>query len=255
MAYDLQKGNLWKRISAGMFDGIVAVILTFAVAWLLSLLLGYNGQSEALDRYYAQYEQQYGVTFDISLDAYEAMTEQERQNYDAAFTALSKDPDAAKTYQIVMNLSLVIITLGILGATVLLELIVPLLLGEGRTLGKKIFGLCVVHAEGIRVSGLQLFVRTVLGKFTIETMVPVYILLMLFWGITDLSGTLALMGLLVAQIVIVAVSKTHSLIHDLLAGTVVADYGSQRIFGSREELIAYQKAIAAQRAKPQNDCV
>ena len=251
MAYELQKGNLWKRISAGMFDSILTGILAVAVACLLSFLLGYNGQNEKLDGYYAQYEQQYGVTFDISAEAYEGMTDQQRQDYDAAFAAMSNDPEVTGTYQLVMNLSLVIITLGILGAIVVWELVIPLLLGEGRTLGKKIFGLCVIHTEGIRMNRMQLFIRTVLGKFTVETMVPVYILLMLFWGITDLTGTLVLLGLPVAQFVSMAVTRTNSMIHDLLAGTVVVDYESQRIFGSREELIAYQKTVAADRAKRQ----
>ena len=251
MANDLQKGNLWKRISAGMFDSILTGILAVAIACLLSLLLGYNRQSDALDAHYAAYEQQFGVTFDISLDAYDAMTQEQRQNYDAAYAAMSQDPEVTKTYQLVLNLYLVIITLGTLSAIVLLELVVPLWLKEGRTLGKKIFGLCVIHAEGIRMNKMQLFVRTVLGKFTVETMIPIYILLMLFWGITDLTGTLVLLAIPVAQCVIMAVTRTNSLIHDLLAGTVVVDYASQMIFGSREELIEYQKAIAAERARRQ----
>ena len=86
---------------------------------------------------------------------------------------------------------------------------------------------------------------------TEETMIPIYILLMLFWGITDLTGTLVLLAIPVAQCVIMAVTRTNSLIHDLLAGTVVVDYASQMIFGSREELIEYQKAIAAERARRQ----
>ena len=251
MANDLQKGNLWKRISAGMFDSILTGILAVAIACLLSLLLGYNTQSDALDAHYAKYEQAYGVTFDISLEAYDAMTDEQRQNYDAAYAEMAKDPEVTKAYQLVLNLSLVIITLGTLSAIVLLELVVPLWLKEGRTLGKKIFGLCVIHTEGIRMNKMQLFVRTILGKFTVETMIPIYILLMLFWGITDLTGTLVLLAIPVAQLVIMAVTHTNSLIHDLLAGTVVVDYASQMIFGSREELIEYQKAIAAERARRQ----
>ena len=98
---------------------------------------------------------------------------------------------------------------------------------------------------------MQLFVRTVLGKFTVETMIPIYILLLLFWGITDLTGTLVLLAIPVAQCVIMAVTRTNSLIHDLLAGTVVVDFSSQRIFASTEALVEYQKRIAAERAARQ----
>ena len=41
------------------------------------------------------------------------------------------------------------------------------------------------------------------------------------------------------------------LLHDLMTGTVVADYGSQKIFKSTEDLIAYQKMLAADRARRQ----
>jgi uncharacterized RDD family membrane protein YckC len=251
MANDLQKGNLWKRISAGIFDWILTGILAVGIACLLSLLLNYNDYSQSLDQTYAKYEAEYGVTFEISAEQYQSMTDQHRLNYDAAYDALIQDPEAIQSYNMVLNLSMVIITLGILLALVALEFVVPLLLGEGRTLGKKIFGLCLVRTDGVRMNHMQLFVRTILGKFTIETMIPVYILLMLFWGIADLSGTVLLIGLLIAQCVIMAVTRTNSLLHDLLAGTAVVDFASQTIFRTTQDLIDYQKRIAADRAARQ----
>ena len=80
---------------------------------------------------------------------------------------------------------------------------------------------------------------------------PVYILLMLFWGTLDLTGTLILAGLLVGQCVCVAVTRNNSAIHDLLAGTAVVDMASQTIFRSTGELIDYQKKLAAERAARQ----
>lgn len=251
MAYNLQKANLWKRISAGMFDGILTGILAIGIACLLALVLNYDGHNQTLDRAYGEYEAAYGVTFDISQEAYESMSAQQRQQYDAAYEMLIRDPEVNKAYNMVLNLSMVIITLGILLAHVVLEYVVPMLLGEGRTLGKKIFGLCLMRTDGVKMNNMQLFVRSILGKFTVETMVPVYILLMLFWGITDLSGTLLLLALAIAQCVIMAMTQTNSLLHDLLAGTVVVDYSSQMIFRSTEELIAYQKKVAADRASRQ----
>ena len=47
-------------------------------------------------------------------------------------------------------------------------------------------------------------------------------------------------------------TRNHSLLHDLMAGTVVVDYASQKIFQSTEDLIAYQKKIAAERAARQD---
>ena len=40
MAHDIQKADLWKRIAAWMFDGILTGILAVGIACLLSVLLG-----------------------------------------------------------------------------------------------------------------------------------------------------------------------------------------------------------------------
>lgn len=251
MAYDLQKGNLWKRISAGMFDGILTGILAVGIGCLLSLLLNYNGHSQVLDQAYAEYEEAFGVTFDISLEAYEGMTDQQRQTYDAAYEALIQDPEVTRAYNMVLNLSMVIITLGILLAMVVLEYVVPLLLGEGRTLGKKVFGLCLMRTDGVKMNSMQLFIRTILGKFTIETMIPVYILMMIFFSGIGIAGTLALLAIGVIQVVLLVATRNNSQIHDLVAGTIVVDVASQTIFRDTEELVAYTKRIHAERAARQ----
>lgn len=251
MVNDLQKANLWKRIAAWMFDVILTGTLVVGFIFLLSLLLGYDGYSTTLENAYARYEGEYAITFDISQEEYLAMSEAELQNYDAAYAALTADEEAMHAYNMMLNLTMVMTTGGILLAMLITDLIVPLLFGNGQTLGKKIFGLGVIRTDGVKMNNMQLFVRTILGKFTIETMIPVYILMMLFWGIAGLNGTLLLVGLLIAQIVIMAVTRIDSLIHDLLAGTVVVDISSQMIFRSTEDLVAYQKKIAAERAARQ----
>lgn len=252
MVYDLQKGSLWKRFAAWMFDGILTAVLAVGAAFLLSALLGYDGYSQAVDQAYAQYETQYGVTFQITQEEYAAMTDPQRQQYDAAYEALIADSDAMYAYSMMLNLTLVITSISILAAVMVWEFLVPLLLGNGQTLGKKIFSLCLVRSDGVRVNNMQLFTRALLGKFTIETMIPVVILLMLFWGTLDLTGTAILVVLLAAQCAVLGCTKTNALIHDLLAGTAVADFSSQMIFSSTEDLIAYQKKIHAERAARQD---
>ena len=251
MVCDLQKGSLWKRTAAWVFDGIIVIALAVGLGFLLSVALGYDGYSEALNGAYARYEEEYGIVFDISQEAYAAMTDTQRQNYDAAYSALIADEAAMHAYNMMVNLMLVITSSGILLATVLWELLLPLWFGNGQTLGKKIFGLCLIRNDGVKLNNMQLFTRTILGKFTIETMIPVYILLMIFWGTAGIGGTMILFALLIGQLVCVAVSRTNSAIHDLLAGTVVVDLASQMIFRTTEDLIAYQKKAAAERAARQ----
>jgi len=247
MNYDLQKAGMWKRAAAWMFDGILLGILAVAFAFVLSGLLGYDGYSDAVDRAYAEYETEYGVVFEITQEEYLAMTDTQRQNYDAAYQALTADEDAMYAYNMVLNLTLIVTTVGILLAFLFWEFLIPLLLGNGQTLGKKIFGLGLIRNDGVRLNALQLFTRTVLGKYTVETMIPVYILLMIFWGTMGLAGTVILLVILVVQILSLAMTRTHSAIHDLMAGTVVVDIASQMIFHSTEELMAFQKQLHAER--------
>ncbi len=251
MGYSFQKASLWKRAAAWMFDAILTALLAVGCGFLLSLLLGYNGYSEALDQAYAKYGAEYGVSFEITEEEYLAMPEAARQNYDDACRALNADGEAMHAFRMMLSLSLVITTLGILIAVLVWEFFIPLLFGNGQTLGKKIFSLCVIRTDGVKINNLQLFARAVLGKFTIETMIPVYIVLMLFWGLMDVTGTIVLLALLIAQVVILAVTRTNSLLHDLLAGTAVADISSQMIFPTTQALIEYQKKVAAEQAARQ----
>lgn len=248
MEHDLQKASLWKRISAGIFDGMLTAMLAVGIAFLLSLVFNYDGHNAQMNAAYNKYETQYGVTFDISAEQYTAMTEEERASYDAAYEALIADEEAMQTYSLVVNLMLMMTSVGILLGIVLMEFVVPLCFGNGQTLGKKIFGLCLMRTDSVKLNTMQLFTRTVLGKFAIETMIPVYILLLVFFGSADLFSLLLLAAIAIAQVIIIAVTRNNSLLHDLLAGTVVVDYASQRIFTSTQDLIEYQKRVAAERA-------
>lgn len=251
MTNDIQKASLWKRFAAGILDGILLAVLATGVAFLLGAFLGYDGYNTTLNESYAYYEEQYGISFQITGEEYEALSPQEKETYDKAYDTLIHDEEAMKAYNMVLNLSLLITTGGILVACLLLEFVVPMLMGNGQTLGKKVFGLGVVRVDGVRTTPLQMFVRTVLGKFTIETMIPVYVVLMLFFNVTGLGGTLLLGALLVAQILIMALNRNNSLIHDLLAGTVVVDVASQMIFRDTQDLIDYKKKLSREQSNRQ----
>ena len=248
MAVDLQKAGMWKRMAAWMLDTILLVVLAVGMGALVALLLGYDAHSEALSSAYDRYEAEYGVVLDISQQEYLELTEQQRQQYDAAYKALTADESVIYTYNVVINQTLLMISLGLLLSTLALEFVIPLWLGNGQTVGKKIFALGVIRTDGVRLTALQLFVRTLLGKFTLEIMLPVYLAIMAFFGIVGLPGTLVLLGLALAQLILLAVTANNSVIHDLLAGTVVVDIASQQIFKSTDDLIAYTKWIHAEQA-------
>ena len=247
MTCDIQKAGLWKRIAAGMLDGILLAILAAGVAFLLGAFLGYDGYTTTWNESCAYYEEQYNTSFQISEEQYLALSPEEKENYENAYEALIQDEAAVKAYNMMRSMPLLIITGGILVACLLLEFALPMFFGNGQTVGKKVFGLGVVRVDSVRTTSLQMFVRTVLGKFTVEIMIPVYVVHMIIFNTTGLEiGTLLLGALLVAQILIMALSANNYLIHDLLAGTVAVDFSSQKIFADTEALIAYKKKAAAE---------
>lgn len=248
MEHALQKASLGKRIAAGILDGILICILATGFAFLLSVLLGYDGYNQTLKDGYSRYETQYGVSFDIPR---EELSDADREKWDAAYKALSQDEEVIQAYNVVLNLTLVIASVAILLSVLAWEFAVPLLLHNGQTVGKKVFSLGLVRVDGVQVTNLQLMVRALLGKFAVEIMIPVFVILMVFWGISGLIGPIVLLALLVAQAICLCVSKTNALLHDQMAGTAVVDISSQRIFRSTEDLIAYQKQVAAERAARQ----
>lgn len=251
MVTDLQKASLWKRISAGLFDLILLAMLAVGMATLLSMVFGYNTHSQNLEDAYSRYEAQYGVEFRMSQAEFDALPQEQKDNYNAAYDALIADDEVVYTYNMVLNLTLLITTFGILAALLLLEFVVPLLLKNGQTLGKKIFGVALMRADGVKVKPVQMFIRTVLGKFAIEIMIPVYILMMIFFNSIGIIAMAVLGGILVAELLTLVLSRTNNLIHDSIAVTVAVDMASQRIFDTPDEKIEYIKRLHAEEASRQ----
>ena len=248
MITDLQKAGMWKRISAALFDGILLVVVAVAAALALSALTGYDEYNDAVSAAYEHYEQQFGINFEVTQEEYNAFSEEKRANYDEAYRQLCADKDAMYAYNMVINLTMLISSLGILLGFLVIEFIFPLLLGDGRTLGKKIFGLALMRTDSIRITAPLLFIRTILGKYTIETMVPVLIVVMILFNMAGLEAVIALGLILLLQVVLLIATRTNSAIHDVLAKTVVVDYASQRMFNNEQELLEYKKKLHAERA-------
>lgn len=255
MENDLQKASLWKRIGAGILDLILIVILATGFGWAISAISNYDSYNDRMEAKYDFYAQKYSLNREMTEAEYNALPEQERNDYkvraDAADAEIQADQEAMYLYKMVVNLILIIVSGGILLATILLEFVVPLIFGNGQTVGKKVFSLCVIRNDGVKLNGYQHFTRVILGKYAIETMIPVYVAVMLIMGQPNGILILFVAALLIAQCVMVIVTRNNCLLHDMMAGTVVADYGSQKIFKSTEDLIAYQKMLAADRARRQ----
>lgn len=243
MSSELQKASFVKRLSALMLDALLVAILTILVALGLSYLTGYDTARAKLEERYNIYETQYDIDFD-RFDSYEDPVKVEA--YDSAYRALLDDNEAIKLYNQTTDLIIMITSLSLFIGMLGIEFVLPLIFKNGQTLGKKIFGLALMHTNEVKITPLALFCRTVLGKYAIETMVPVALFYMVLFGSLGRLGMVIILAFLLLQILLYLLTRTHSLIHDLLANTVVVDYLSQRIFDSREDMINYYKEKAAQ---------
>ena len=68
----------------------------------------------------------------------------------------------------------------------------------------------------------------------------------MLFNMTGSAGMLVLFGIAVLEIVVMCVTHTRSLIHDLIACTVAVDFTSQLIFDTPEAQLEYKKRIHAE---------
>ena len=249
MIFDLQKASMWKRASAFLLDAILLTVLATGFFYLISVCTGYDAHRTIVAEAFDRIGEAYGITPELQAKAPEDMTEAELAAIQAANAAIAADTQAVHAYKMVVNLSVLIITFGLLGSFLVLELLVPLLLKNGQTLGKKIFGIAVMHGEGVRLGHVALFIRTVLGKFAVECMPLAMSALFLLSG-GDIGSPVFLLiaaVLLIVQLVMVIASHENALLHDKMAWTVTVDLSSQMIFDTHEQLLEYKKKVHAEK--------
>lgn len=249
MIYDLQKASLLKRVSAWILDMILLLVLVTGIATVLSSALHFDSHTQVVTQRQEHYENQYGVKFELTQEEYEKLTTEEKEVLDQAYKAFSEDEDAIYHYNMIVNLSMVILSFSVLLGFLGLEFAVPMLFGNGQTVGKRVFGIAVMKQNGVQVNAVTMFVRTVLGKFTFEAMLPLLLGLMMVLGLIGIVGPGIILALLLVEVVFMITSKTNATIHDKLAQTVAVDMHSQLIFANEGELIAYKQRIHEEKVR------
>lgn len=253
--YDIQKANILKRVSAWILDIILLGILAVGFAWLVSDLVDYDVKTERLAQLQDHYAAKHNITTIYTQVELSQLPEEERLAYEAALEAanedMAKDEEVMALYSQAIQLTVIMTTSGVLLAVLVLEFGVPLLLGNGQTVGKKVFSLAVMRSHGVKVNGVCLFIRSVLGKCTVELLIPLLCAVMFFLGLTGLFAIIVVSLLLIVQCVLLISTPNKALIHDLMADTVVVDMSSQMIFESEQDRLEYQQRQAAEKAARQ----
>ena len=260
--YGIEKASMLKRISAYILDAILTVILASGFVFAISAIINYDSYYDKMNQYYDEFEEENGFSFnmfsknedelndkekqikEISSKALEDLTEEEKQikeEYEKAIDDFVNDKDMLYIYNMLINLTLLMVTISVLLAILIIEFVLPLVFKNGQTIGKKCFGLCLVKNNCVRINAPILFIRTVLGKFTVETMIPIYIIIMIIFGGAGITGTIVLVLILFIQLILVISTKNNCLIHDLMAGTVFVDKNGQMIFDTENDLIEFKK--------------
>ena len=255
MSVSLQKANLWKRISAWMFDCILVAILAIGAASGISEIVAYDKYSDQLTQYHVQAYQEEGIEkyIGITQEDFDALPDEEKAKINQAESEYAKNENVQNITRRQFYLTLVIIGGGLLIAHMLWNFAIPLFFGNGQTLGKKIFGTALMRSNCVKITTPILFIRTLFGKYVMETMFPVLILMMiLFMGLGSV-GLTTLILFAILQLGVIVMTQTNSAIHDLVADTVVVDFASQMIFDSEEQMIAFKEEQARSAAERENN--
>lgn len=269
--FELRKIGFVKRVSALFLDAILLAVLTTGFMFILSLICNYSKEEELATQYFNEYEDfrkeyakavanEYGFTYEEKEDGdYVVKKNGEPSSLDAVMKKLeegkgvSEDPKVVEAYsayqaltpiakvdaqyKYVYSLLFMMAAVGILLSYVVLEFIIPIILKNGQTVGKKVFAIGLVRADCVKITTLALFTRTFLGKFAIETMFPVLLVFLFFFGGLGILALILFAAITLLNVIIFFATKNRMPIHDLLAGTVVVDMKLQMIFQSEEELI------------------
>ena len=245
----LQKAPFFKRLLALMLDWMFIVILIFTCVMPMALVLKVGEYSENFDRYYTKYEKQYGVKFDLTEEQFNAMTEEELKLYEEAYNALTSDEEANAAHDALFKRMLGSIELSILAAYLVMDVLFPLMLKNGQTLGKRVFGLAVLRSAGEPASMLTILSRTVIGKFTIQTAIPALVICSILMGSRDLFGILYVVVILAANVVLMI--KKNKTLHDILADTMVVAVPTRAPRTKKqEESFAHKAKIATAKIEP-----
>ena len=268
--FELRKIGIVKRASALLLDAILLVVLTTGFMFIISLICNFEHQQELANQYYAEWEDfqnEYGesvatfygfnyedegdtiissdgksATFNDVLDRLDSSNGENPETAEAyqRLQHLIETVPAAKVnaqYTYVYNLLFMMTSVGTLLAYIVLEFIIPIIMKNGQTVGKKVFGICLVRPDCVKISVLALFARTLLGKFAIETMFPVLLVFLFIFGGLGWLAIVLFAALTILNVSLFFATKNRTPIHDMLAVTVAVDMKLQMIYASEEELI------------------
>lgn len=216
----------------------------------LKLTYGENALLMKPISYVISFEEEYDVNLTASASEKAGFSNDALNRWIKAYNkcdkALATDVSYSERMMKLLGFTLTMISVGILLSMLVLEFAFPLFFKNGQTIGKKVFGVAVMHENGVKVNTITLFIRTFLGKYAVETMCPALLVLMLFTS-NAITSVIVMALLIIFELVIFIWKKeTRPFIHDVFAKTVCVDLASQMIFENEAEMLAFRRNAYAE---------
>ncbi|MCQ2743013.1 MAG: RDD family protein [Bacilli bacterium] len=122
-----------------------------------------------------------------------------------------------KTYPLLISIALIY---------PLWYMVLPMILGDGVTIGKKITGLCLCNSYGFKIKRPQLILRSI----------PMAIfMLIVFFFFGNVYGVMAVSGMMLVSYLMSIFTPDHKALHDYMAMTMVLDAKESVFFKDAEE--------------------
>ena len=233
-----------KRLAAGFIDLILIIVVATGVALLTSVIYGYDNYNQTCYQKEIQYEiyveDPKGETI-IDDKTYTICYEVEGVSKEEAskrYEELYKDLEYREAYTKRSAGQVIIITSGIIVSLTIFELIVPLILKHGRTVGMRFFDIGYVTDEGIEVNFKTLFVRFLFGKLVVGALIPYSGVMLAFLMPTQYTivGFVAIFGVIGLNLLLLFTTPEKRGIHDYIAKCIPCDNSCQIYFKTVEEL-------------------
>ena len=237
----IQKASIFKRLSATLLDIVLIAIIATGIMFAVSAIADYDKYADELEEHYSYFEEKYGFKMDMTEEEYNHLSEEDKLKFQESYNEFFKDERVVYLYSMTTNLILIMVTLGVLFGILIVEFIIPLILKNGQTVGMKVFNICLVKNNCVKVNGIVLFTRSILGMFVVEAMIPLYILILIIFSSANIFMLILLVGIFVLEIGVFFFTENRCLLHDVFAYSVVVDKSLQIIFESEEELIKYKQ--------------
>jgi len=223
--------NYGKRIAAFILDAICVFVVGMGFALLFSFIFDFDSINNALNDKFVLYGIKYldenGVLQTTSVDAI---------NYDVMWNQFYEDEVAVSLYNKVVDLTILIPALALGFSLLIFELIVPIILKHGRTIGYFVFKIALISNDDIEIKFIQLFIRFLIGKLIINGLVLGICILMIIFGRANIFIALVAIGIILINLGMLLFDYKKVSIPDKIAKIYPCEYEGQMFFRTLEEL-------------------